>query len=79
MKNSIRHQHFFISKRYGEATVGIEHEWRQEYEQCRYLREITEEGLKSRYNALIGNLWSTDASGKVTPPRNEGARRQLLR
>ncbi|MBK1625509.1 hypothetical protein CKO32_18300 [Afifella marina DSM 2698] len=54
-------------------------EWRAEYERERYLRELPDVALKTRFDALIRNLWSTDAAGNVTPPRSFENRRGLLR
>ncbi len=44
-----------------------------------YLREQAEDTLNARYDALIANLWSTDAAGNVTPPRAPAHRREILR
>ena len=54
-------------------------ECRREYEQDRYLRELPDAALLDRLDALTNNLWSTDAAGNVTPPRNPYHRRGLLR
>lgn len=54
-------------------------EWRREYEQFRYLREIDDAVLQRRFNDLAANLWSTDAAGNVTPARNPDARSGILR
>lgn len=56
----------------------LEAKWRKEYEQYRYLRELPDAALQDRLESLAGNLWSTDAAGKVTPPRNNYNRRALL-
>lgn len=62
-----------------EAVLGIGDGWRDEYERDRYLRELPDVALQARFEALIDNLWSTDAAGNVTPPRNADNRLQLLR
>jgi hypothetical protein len=54
-------------------------EWRQEYEQSRYLREINDDALQRRFDDLAANIWSTDAAGNVIPTRNPEARAGLLR
>lgn len=53
--------------------------WIQEYAASRYLRKQSDDALKHRYDALASNLWSTDAAGNVTPPRNQEHRTALLR
>jgi hypothetical protein len=53
--------------------------WMQEYAASRYLRKQTDDALRRRYEALTSNLWSTDAAGDVTPPRNLQHREGLLR
>jgi hypothetical protein len=53
--------------------------WMMEYAASKYLREQSEDALQQRYQALTSNLWSTDAAGNVTAPRNPGHRRELLR
>jgi hypothetical protein len=54
-------------------------EWRREYENSRYLREIYDAVLKQRLDDLKSNLWSTDAAGNVVPLRDSNRRCQLLR
>jgi hypothetical protein len=54
-------------------------DWVQEYAVSRYLRKMPDNSLQQRYNSLISNLWSTDAAGNVTPPRDPGHREALLR
>jgi hypothetical protein len=58
--------------------MGVE-EWRREYEQTRYLREVDDAALRQRYDDLAANLWSTDATGSVKPTRNPEARQDILR
>jgi hypothetical protein len=45
------------------------------YANTRYLRHVPDNRLNSRANDILGNLWTTDASGTVTnlsePPRRE--------
>ena len=53
--------------------------WVQEYAASQYLREQSDNALQQRYEALTSNLWSTDAAGNVTAPRNSGHRQELLR
>lgn len=60
-------------------AVGFRDEWRVEYGQSRYLRQLPDAALQNRLDALIGNLWSTDAAGNVTPPRSSDHRHSLLR
>jgi hypothetical protein len=58
----------------------MEHlDWIREYDASRYLWKLSDDALKQRYDSLAGNLWSTDADGNVTPPRNSDHRKQLLR
>jgi hypothetical protein len=60
-------------------AVGFRDEWRVEYGQSRYLRQLPDAALQNRLDAMIGNLWSTDAAGNVTPPRSSDHRHSLLR
>jgi hypothetical protein len=53
--------------------------WIQEYDASRYLRKLSDDQLKRRYDALAGDLWSTDAVGNITPPREPQHREQLLK
>jgi hypothetical protein len=53
--------------------------WLSEYEATRYLRNVPAEGLTSRYQNLIQNLWSTDQQGKVQSSRDAIQRQHILR
>ncbi len=54
-------------------------EWMPEYYRARYLREVHDGALQLRFDDLATNLWSTDADGKVTPPRSSYVRNGILR
>ena len=53
--------------------------WIREYGAAPYLRKQSADVLKRRYEALAGNLWSTDAAGNVVPPRDPQHREHLLK
>ncbi|MEJ0050144.1 MAG: hypothetical protein WDN02_02820 [Methylovirgula sp.] len=53
--------------------------WAREYAAMRYMRHLSDQALRQRYDMLGGNLWSTDAAGEVIPPRNVDFHRDLLR
>jgi hypothetical protein len=54
-------------------------DWVLEYAASKYLRELSDDLLQQRYDMLTQNLWSTGQHGEVTPPRDAGHRRELLR
>ncbi len=53
--------------------------WIKEYDVLRYLRHLSDDLLRRRYDTLAANLWSTDAVGDVIPTRDPMHREQLLR
>jgi hypothetical protein len=53
--------------------------WLKEYWSSTYLREMHRVCLQERVNELANNLWSTDAEGRVTPPRDTNKRKGILR
>lgn len=57
----------------------IPEEWRHDYENSRYLREVHDAVLRQRFDDLTSNLWSTDAAGNAIPTSDPSRRRQLLR
>jgi len=54
-------------------------EWRREYENLRYLREVHDAVLQRRFDDLTSNLWSTDPAGNVVPTWDPNRRRNLRR
>lgn len=53
--------------------------WQEEYNSSKYLREVHRLRLQQRVDDLAYNLWSTDAAGNVTPPRDPNNRSGILR
>jgi hypothetical protein len=64
----------------GSVEMGLMHEdWRGEYEQTRYLREVSDDRLARRLKDLCSGIWSTDQFGKPVPTWNGNHRNELLR